>query len=239
MNAWVAALRWDVVVQARNGFYWVSVFIVLLVGGLLLAVPEAARADGAVWVPPFVAINLQITTFFFVAGLILLERDEGTLAAMAVSPLSPGGYLGVRTASLTMLAAVETIALVSIAFDIGAAWMGLVSGTVALGVIYTGFGAVVASRYASVNALLLPASLAVTLLLVPLLPHFGFIPRWLVLWHPIEPAMTLLRAGWHGASGVDLAFGVAGSAGWSAVAFLWGRNCIRRLMRDTRAGGGR
>jgi fluoroquinolone transport system permease protein len=62
------------------------------------------------------AINLQITTFFFVAGLLLLERDEGTLTALAVSPMSPALYLAVWTATLTILAAAETIAIVWLAF---------------------------------------------------------------------------------------------------------------------------
>ena len=96
MRTLVAALRWDVVLQARNGFYWASAFVVLMVGGLLLAVPQAARANDAVWVPAILAVNLQITTFFFMAGLMLLERDEGTLTALAVSPLTPSGYLATR-----------------------------------------------------------------------------------------------------------------------------------------------
>jgi len=174
--ALVAALRWDVVLQARNGFYWASAFVVLIVGGLLLAVPQAARANDAVWVPAILAVNLQITTFFFVAGLMLLERDEGTLTALSVSPLTPAGYFAMRTVSLTILAAVETIALILIAFHPGRSWLLLLTGTMALGVIYTGLGAAIATRCASINAFLLPASLVVTLLLLPLLVHVGFAP---------------------------------------------------------------
>ena len=103
MTAFVTALRWDIVLQARNGFYWASAFVILVIGGLLLALPEAARANEAAWVPAIIAVNLQITTFFFVAGLMLLERDEGTLAALAVSPFSPGAYLATRTVTLTAL----------------------------------------------------------------------------------------------------------------------------------------
>ena len=239
MTALVTALRWDVVVQARNGFYWATAFLVVLVGGLLLAVPEAVRADAAVWVPAIAAMNLQITTFFFVAGLMLLERDEGTLAALAVSPLSPGGYLAVRMISLTTLASLETAVVVWAAFDTRGAWLLMVPGMAALGVIYTGFGVVVAARFASVNALLLPASLVVTLLLLPLLPHFDFAARALFLLHPIEPALTLIRAGYGVADDADLVFGVVGSAVWSAIVFLWGRMRVGRLMCDTRAGGGR
>jgi fluoroquinolone transport system permease protein len=191
------------------------------------------------WVPAILIVNLQITTFFFVAGLILLERDEGTLQAVAVSLLSPSGYLAMRTCSLTGLAAVETIAIVWIGFGTDGSWWLILGGTVTLGIIYTGFGAAVASRYDSVNSLLLPASAFVTLLLLPLLPHFNLVPRFPFMVHPLEPAMTLIRAGYGAIGSRDVAFGVVGSIGWSVIAFIWGRRGVRALMRDTQAAGGR
>jgi fluoroquinolone transport system permease protein len=239
MIAFFTALRWDMVLQARNGFYWATAFLVVVVGGLLLNLPETARADGAAWVPALIAVNLQITTFFFVAGLMLLERDEGTLTALAVSPVSPGAYLATRTITLTTLATVETVAVVVIAFGTDGEWMLILSGTAALGVIYTGCGSAVGARYPSVNEMLLPASLFVSVLLLPLLPHFGLAPHAPFLVHPIEPALVLIRAGYGAGHRGDIAFGVLGSVIWSAVAFLWGRGRVARLMRDTRAGGGR
>jgi fluoroquinolone transport system permease protein len=233
------ALRWDVVLQARNGFYWASGFLVVVISALLLSVPDAARTNSAAWVPAILTINLQITTFFFVAGLLLLERDEGTLTALAVSPLSATGYVAIRTCTLTGLAAAETMAIVWIGFGASGSWWLLLTGTAALGVIYTGFGAVVAARYESVNALLLPASAVGTLLLLPLLAHFGLVPRALFLVHPLEPSMTLLRAAYGAIDRTEVAFGIIGSLGWSALAFVWGRNRIRALMQNTRASGGR
>jgi fluoroquinolone transport system permease protein len=109
VTAILNALRWDVVLQARNGFYWASAFLVVTISGLLLSLPESVRADSAAWVPAILAVNLQITTFFFVAGLMLLERDEGTLGALAVSPLSASGYMTMRIVSLTGLAAAERL----------------------------------------------------------------------------------------------------------------------------------
>jgi fluoroquinolone transport system permease protein len=233
------ALRWDVVLQARNGFYWASAFLVIAISALLLSLPESARANSAAWVPAILTVNLQITTFFFVAGLMLLERDEGTLSALAVSPLSASGYLAMRTFSLTGLAAAETLAIVWIGFGAGGSWLLILSGTAALGVIYTGFGAAITARYESVNALLLPASAFVALLLLPLLPHFGLAPRWLFLVHPLEPPMTLLRAGYGAIDRIEVALAIVGSFGWSALAFAWGRNRVRTLMQNTQASGGR
>jgi fluoroquinolone transport system permease protein len=239
MTAILNALRWDAIIQARNGFYWASAFLIIVISALLLLVPETARADSALWVPAILVINLQITTFFFVAGLMLLERDEGTLNALAVSPLSASGYLAMRTFSLTALAAAETIAIVWIGFGTGGSWSLILLGTAALGVIYTGFGAAVATRYDSVNALLLPASAFVALLLLPLLPHFGLAPSLPFIVHPLEPPMTLIRAGYGVADRIDVSFGILGSFGWSAIAFAWGRSRVGALMRNTRASGGR
>ena len=208
----------------------------VVVGGLLLAIPEAARADKALWVPAMVAMNLPITTLFFMVGLMLLEHDEGTLTALAVSPLTAAGYLASRAVTL---AAIETIVLVLIAFDTGHPWLFVLSGTAALGVIYTGLGAALATRYTSVNALLLPASLVVALLLTPLLAHVGLAPRSLFLLHPIEPALTLIRSGYVPASPGDLSFGGAGSIAWSGFVLLWARRRVDRLMRNTHASGGR
>ncbi|MEO8257018.1 MAG: hypothetical protein ABI868_06690 [Acidobacteriota bacterium] len=239
MSALLTALRWDVVLQARNGFYWATAFIVLVVGTLLLAIPETARTHPDAWVPAIIASNLQITTFFFVAGLMLLERDEGTLAALAVSPFSPGGYLAARTITLTALGAVETILVVWIGFGAGGSWLPILAGTTALGVIYTGCGVAIAARYDSVNAMLLPASAFVALLLLPLVPHFGLAPHTWFRLHPIEPALALIRGGYGGSDPGSLAFGAVGSAAWSAVAFAWGRHRLGLLMRSTRASGGR
>jgi hypothetical protein len=106
-------------------------------------------------------------------------------------------------------------------------------------VVYTGFGAAIAVRYESVNALLLPASAFVGLLLLPLLPHFGLAPRWPFLVHPLEPPITLLRAAYGAIDRTEVTFGIAGSLGWCAFAFVWGRNRVRALMQNTRASGGR
>jgi hypothetical protein len=41
-----AAIRWDTTLQARNGFYWATSFIVVTIGALLAALPPSARPYG-------------------------------------------------------------------------------------------------------------------------------------------------------------------------------------------------
>jgi len=66
---------------------------------LLRLLPAEALANPAVLVLLFVLTNLQITAFYFAATLVLLERGQGVLAMLLVSPLSadqPRAFLKAR-----------------------------------------------------------------------------------------------------------------------------------------------
>lgn len=238
MKRWLAVMRFDLLLQARHGFYFATGVMVVTVSGLLVMLPAAVRADHALWVPALFAVNLPITTLFFVAGLILLERDEGTLTALGVTPVTATHYLAMRMTTLITLAVVETLAVVWVVFGVGA-WTPIAAGAVALGILYTGCGAGLSARYGSVNELILPASVFVTFLLAPLLPHFGLVSRWPFVVHPVEPALTLVRGGYTTLPVADLVFGVAGSLVWCGVAWRWGTASVARAMRATEATGGR
>jgi fluoroquinolone transport system permease protein len=236
VRALASLIRWDTTLQARNGFYWATLFIVVSIGALLAALPVSARTDPALWVPALIVVNLQVTTLFFMAALMLLERDEGVLAALAVSPLSPSAYLLTRAFTLTGLAALETIALIWVCFGVHGSWTRILAGTAMLGVTYTSLGAVVGARYRSMNALLIPTSVFVSLLLLPLIAHLHLGPRGPFLIHPLEPSLTLLRSGYDAATPLDLLYGVVGSVFWAMAAFAMGIRAVARLMRDTAAG---
>jgi len=238
MTRWLAALRFDMLLQARQGFYAATAVIVVLVGGLLVSIPAELRANSALFVPFWFVVNFPITTFFFMCGLMLLERDEGTLMALAVTPLSSHGYLGVRVITLVTLATIETLVVSALAFDIAQPLILLVAAAL-LGTMLTAMGAVVSARYESMNELILPGSVLVTFLLLPLLPHFGLVPRGPFFVHPVEPALTLLRLSYGSAGRVEAVYGVLAGAVWCAISWHWGSAAIRRVMRQTAATGGR
>lgn len=234
----LSALQFDVLLQARQGFYAATAVIVVLVGGLLVPIPAELRTNSALWVPFWVVVNLPITTFFFMCGLMLLERDEGTLMALAVAPISAHAYLGVRVLTLVALAIVETLIVAALSFDIGQPLI-LVGAAGLLGTMLTSLGAVMSARYESMNELILPGSVLVTFLLLPLLAHVGLTSHTPFLLHPVEPALTLLRAAYGGATVVEIAYGIAAGVAWCVITWRWGSASIRRVMRQTAATGGR
>ena len=118
MKRMVTTLRWDVVLQFRNGFYYVSAFFILIWVGLWSQLPNAHTLDYAVILPGLVVLNLLITTFYFVGALVLLEKAEGTLTGLVVTPLHAGEYLAARVLSLTLLAMLESLLIVLLIYGV-------------------------------------------------------------------------------------------------------------------------
>ena len=85
MKRFLNTLRWDIQLQFRNGFYYVSAFVAVLI--IILLRQVRGDVDWSLWWPPVLLENLVINSFFLMAGFVLLEKGEGTLEAQIVTPL--------------------------------------------------------------------------------------------------------------------------------------------------------
>lgn len=238
MTRLLATLRRDVTLQVRYGLYAVSVFIVLVWGVLLSLLPGAARIDAAVVVPAFLASNLLATTFYFMAGLVLLEKDEGTLSALVATPLRDSEYLLSKLITLTGLAVAENLLVVALLFGKGFRWDLLIAGAALLAALYVLAGFLAVVRYDSINEWLFPSAMVVVALLIPLLPHFG-LTRYGFYLHPATPAFRLLSAACDPAApvaGWEIAYGLLGSLFWLGMGFAWARRSFDRFI--VRSAGG-
>jgi fluoroquinolone transport system permease protein len=214
-----AAIRCDVAVQARHGFYLVSALLAPLLGWLLGLLP-AERLDLGMALPAAMAFNLLVTTFFFVGALVLLEKAQGSLLALATSPLRPREWLASKVVTLTLLGLAESLAVIAIAFGPDSVTPGLVAGGAILAVLYVLFGFVTIARYERFNDWILPAVGVTIVAFLPLLHVFGVAtsPAWWL--HPAFAPLRLMQE----PLGADVwAWGLAGSAGWLAIATWWAR----------------
>jgi len=231
-----ATVRTDVRLQFRNGFYYVTLFVVG-VWVLLLAQLPTVKVDVAWLVPALLLGNLVITTFYFVAGLVLLEKGEGTLEAQVVTPLRGGEYLAAKVATLVGLALVENVAIVAILWrghllgaNIHLALVPLVAGLSLGAAIYTLAGFVSVVRYTSVNEYLFPSMLYMFLLSLPLLPYFGLGHSEWFYWHPMQAPLLLLRAALQPVAGWQLVYALLYGGLWVALLSAAGRRLFVRFV---------
>lgn len=227
MTRLAATLRMDAQVQARNGFYAATGFVAASSILLLRWLP----ADTAALLLPVVILeNILINTFYFVSALLLLERDEGTLAALSVTPLRSGEYLAAKVVTLTALSLAEslliTVALVGL--DGRLVVMSLGIALAAALFCFAGVAAVV--RYASINEFIMPSVFYAFLLSLPILGYFGVGARAWYLPHPIQGPFDLMQMQ-APFSAAGLAYAVGYPLLWVVPFYLWSRRALRGLRR--------
>ncbi len=230
MRRLVGSVRKDVLLQYRGGFYIVGAAVALFYVALLSRIPSDWRLNLPLLIPAALVINVLVTTFYFVAALVLLERAEGTLPALAVSPLRPGEYLGAKVISLGILALSENAAVVLLFYGTDFDPVMLLAGLSLLCGFYTLAGLVAISRYDSINSFLIPSGVAITaLLLPPLVFHFRAEPFWLIYLHPLQPFFSLVTAAFLPRPAPEVVYGVVAGCLWLAATYVPARRAFARL----------
>jgi fluoroquinolone transport system permease protein len=227
MRRLLATLTCDVRLQFRNGFYYAAAFVVAL---WILLVSQLPALDWGWLLPAVVLNNLVISTFFFLAGLVLLEKGEGTLEALIVTPLRRGEYLVSKAATLAGLALLENFAIVASLAGLRFGALMLAVGTVLAAWIFCLLGFLAVIRYTSINEFLLPSMLYVTLLFVPLLPFFGIIESPLFYLHPLQAPLVLLESAFRPIETWQAVYGLMYSALWIGLLHRLARQAFDRFV---------
>jgi fluoroquinolone transport system permease protein len=132
-------MRWDVQLQIRNGFYYAAAFVALIII-VLLSQFNVPPGTLAMLFPLFIFQNILINNFYFIAGLVLLEKGEGTLEGLIVTPLRKSEYLASKLLTLALLSLLETAVVVLFIYGLNFNIVLLVSGTLLLSIIYALIG---------------------------------------------------------------------------------------------------
>lgn len=232
MSRLLATLVCDVRLQWRNGFYWAVGF---LLAAWVVVITQLPDFDWGPVMPVLVLANLSLATFFFMAGLVLLEKDEGTLEALVVTPLGAGEYLGSKVATLTGLSLAENALIVLLTCGAGVRWLPLALGIVTASAIYCLAGFVAVARYDSINEFLFPSVLWITAFSLPILHYAGLLTSPLAYLHPFQAPLVLLRGAIAPLALWEWLYGLLYSLLWIAGAWLWSRRAFRRFVVE-RAG---
>ena len=205
MNRLSSTIFLDITNQYRQGFYLASVVVVGFFVAFVLTVPVRAPSI----VAALLLTNMAIATFVLLGGLVLLEKGEGTLDSLLVSPLRPSEYLASKVGTLTALAVLENLTITGAILQAGwvesVAWPWILVGSVLTGFLYTTIGFLTVIRYESLNDYLIPMVFVLLILEFPAtvclgMPEYGFLwllPTYALLWlyrSAFEPVPVLYLA---------------------------------------------
>jgi fluoroquinolone transport system permease protein len=227
MKRLIATLLCDFRLQWRNGFYMVTAFVVAFWGLLATQLPHDGLAP---FLPGIIMGNLLINTFYYVAGLVLLEKGEGTLEVQVVTPLRKSEYLLSKLITLSALSLVENLLIVVFWAGFGFRLLPLALGILLASALLILLGFLAVTRYNSINEFLLPSMLYTTLLLVPLMEAFGLVSSPLFYLHPSHAALVLMRAAFQPVESGIIIYGLLFSAASVGLAFVLGQRAFHRFI---------
>lgn len=224
MSRLAATIKTDVRIQFRNGFYFATAFVV----GFSILLLRWLPADTAMLILPVVILqNVLVNTFYFVSGLLLLERVEGTFVAQSVTPLRADEYLVSKLGTLTGLSLAESLLIAVAVFGIDVWLIAMAVGIALAAALFCLAGVGLVVRYDSINEFLLPSVLYASLLTLPMLGIFGFGPAAWYLPHPIQGPLSLMQIDATHTAG-RLAYAIAYPILWIVPLYLWSRRALRR-----------
>ncbi|MCZ6617878.1 MAG: hypothetical protein O7E57_07070 [Gammaproteobacteria bacterium] len=228
MNRLINTIRLDSLLQARNKVYLIIAVAAFALAFALSAVftPEQLHF----FMPLVVLGSVSLTTVFLVGVLILLERGEGTLEVVLVSPLRSSEYLASKLITLTALALVESAIIAVVAYGLGFSVGWLVVAVVMRASMCIAVGVAVGVRYRSITHFLLPAIFASLAFDLPNIWYLNLSSSPLFYLWPSMPPLLLAKAAFMPVDSLQLTYAFVYGALAVAAALFWASRAIDRYV---------
>ena len=166
-------VRWDLRLQLRSFIYPATVVSTALICGFILVLPvETLPME---WAAFFVFMDPALIGLSFVGAIVLMEKAEGTIFALGVTPMAPATYVAAKTITLTLLAFASGLIVAYVAADHIELWRLLVALTLSSTfAVLVGLACV--ARVPSMNKLMITLLWVEIIILLPVLAHFAVLP---------------------------------------------------------------
>lgn len=190
MSRLLSAVKLDLQLQRRYGFYFAAAFTSLMWIVLLRELPSELLG---VTLPLVLFVDLAVVGFYFIAGTVLFEKGERALYALVVTPLRFREYLGSKLATLTGLAVIVSVTVVLATYGVGFNLPLVVLGVSLTSMLMLLVGFISVSPFSSISEYLIPSALYMVPLNLPLLHYLGLEGPILYL-VPTQGSLLLLQA---------------------------------------------
>jgi len=228
MKRFLTCLLNDIRLQIRNGFYVAAGLAVVV---MLLLFKQIPNLDFGTALPIVVFMNMMVGTFYFIGALMMLEKGEGTLEALVVTPMKPSDYLLSKIASLGLLTLLEASVVIGVVFGMPAHLIMVFVGTLILVMNYILLGFLMAARYDSVNEFIFPSILATCVLVAPILiDFFSSNENFLLFIHPLFGGYFLLKNGFIDSSSNLSWLALSSAVIWCSILFLQSKRSFYRYL---------
>ncbi|MCF8226219.1 MAG: hypothetical protein K9J30_10100 [Bacteroidales bacterium] len=179
----------DIRFQIKQGFYLVYVIITLMYLVILSFIPQDLLP---VVLPVVVFTDPSVLGLFFIGGIILLEKVQGVLMVVVVSPLRTVEYILSKVVSLGILSLLAAFVISFFSSHEAINWLLLLLATILTSGIFTMSGIMINAGCETVNQYMLKTIPYMLLFVLPCFSLIGFPYSWLFTVVPSVAALRLM-----------------------------------------------
>ena len=191
MKGLLPLVRWDFILNFRQGIVYAALWIVIMWSILLSLVPDSGREPILF---SLLFLEVSIFAFYLMPGFYYLEKAERVHDSLGTTPLPPWVWLVSKTLVFSVMTLVASVAIALVVHGPGLNW-GWFSAAVLLSgtpLILVGFA--LATRYNGVAEYLFPSIPIILILQLPLLSFWEILTGRFWWLFPTMPGLVLLEA---------------------------------------------
>jgi len=185
----------DIRFQIKQGFYLVYVLITIMYLILLSFLPEDVLS---IALPLVVFSDPSVLGLFFIGGIIMLEKVQGVLSVLVVSPLRTIEYLLSKVVSLALVSVLAAFAITGFSNYSNVNWLLLFLSTVLTSGIFTLCGIMINAGCQTVNQYMIKTIPYMLLFVIPCVSLIGFPYSWVFTIVPSVAALRLMLGAYTG-----------------------------------------
>lgn len=220
----LSVVKGDIRFQWKYGFYYIYILLVILYLGILsLLSGDVKEIVGHI----MVYSDPAAMGMFFMGAIVLLEKSQGVLNSIAVSPVSPMEYILGKMCSIGFISLLVALILLS---SVGIENLAMaVWGIVSASFVFTLCGIIVGTKINSLTGYIVgTVPFEIIGFLPPMAKRMGLVKDnvWLLL-HPGCAQMQLLQG-----NAAYLAVSVTSSILWVIILLIIAKKSVEKMFRS-------
>lgn len=189
------SIRADILFQMKQGFYLVYVLLTLMYLIILSFLPEDILS---VALPLVVFSDPSVLGLFFIGGIIMLEKVQGVLSVVVVSPLRTLEYILSKVVSLALVSVLASFAITGFSNYNRVSWSLLFLSTILTSGIFTMCGIIINAGCQTVNQYMIKTIPYMLVFVLPCFSLIGFPYSWIFTIIPSVAALRLMLGAYTG-----------------------------------------
>lgn len=161
----------DMRFQLKQGFYLVYVLITIIYLVILSFLPKEVLS---VALPLVVFSDPSVLGLFFIGGIIMLEKMQGVLSVLVVSPLRTIEYILSKVISLALVSVLAAFAITGFSHYGSVSWLLVFISTMLTSGIFTLCGIMITAGCKTVNQYMVKTIPYMLLFILPCFSLIGF-----------------------------------------------------------------